>query len=131
MTNIASESRSANIVRDHAMILLEPSESQAGWNFRKAHQTARLSWPCIWRRSTEPPQTRAEQLAMNMRCTPKPIVNAHPPDQRPQLRMDLRPASRGVGFPAPVATKPSAMPAHKGLWPDDHHGHEDRGKPTI
>jgi hypothetical protein len=23
------------------------------------------------------------------------------------------------------------MPAHKGLWPDDHHGSEDRGKPTI
>src|SRR5260221_8563684 len=51
-----------------------------------------------------------EQFAMNVRCTPKPIVNAHPPDQRSQFRIDLRPASRGAGFPAPVATKPSAMP---------------------
>jgi hypothetical protein len=68
---------------------------------------------------------------MNVRCTPKPIVNAHPPDQRPQFRMDLRSASRRTGFPAPVATKPSAMPAHKGLWPDDHHGLEDRRTPTI
>jgi hypothetical protein len=23
------------------------------------------------------------------------------------------------------------MPAHKGLWPDDHHGLEDRWTPTI
>ena len=37
-----------------------------------------------------------EQLAMNVRGTPKPIVNAHPPDQRPQFRMDLRPTSRGA-----------------------------------
>jgi hypothetical protein len=72
-----------------------------------------------------------EQLAMNVRGTPKPIVNAHPPDQRPQFRMDLRPTSRGAGFPAPVAAKPSAMPAHKGLWPNDHHGLEDRRTPTI
>jgi hypothetical protein len=34
------------------------------------------------------------QFAMNVRCPPKPIVNAHPPDQRPQFRMDLRPASQ-------------------------------------
>jgi hypothetical protein len=68
---------------------------------------------------------------MNVRCTPKPIVNAHPPDQRPQFPMDLRPASRGAGFPAPVATKPSAMPAHQGLGPDDQHGLEDRRTPTI
>src|SRR6266516_5977127 len=67
-----------------------------------------------------------EQLAMNVRCTPKPIVNAPPPDQRPQFPMDLRSAFRRAGFPAPVAAKPSAMPAHKGLWPDDHHGLEDR-----
>jgi hypothetical protein len=23
------------------------------------------------------------------------------------------------------------MPAHQGLWPDDHHGLEDRRTPTI
>ena len=45
--------------------------------------------------------------------------------------MDLRPASRGAGFPAPVATKTRAMPAHKRLWPNDHHGLEDRRTPTI
>jgi hypothetical protein len=25
----------------------------------------------------------------------------------------------------------SAMPPHQGLWPDDHHGLEDRPAPTI
>src|SRR2546428_8052029 len=72
-----------------------------------------------------------EQFAMNVRCTPKPIVNAHPPDQRSQFRTDLRSASGGAGFPAPVTAKSSAMPAHKGLWPDDYHGLEDRRAPTI
>jgi hypothetical protein len=66
-----------------------------------------------------------EQFAMNVRCTSKSIVHAHPPDQCPQFRMDLRPTSRGAGFPAPVAAKSSAMPSHKGLWPDDHHDLED------
>jgi hypothetical protein len=45
--------------------------------------------------------------------------------------MDLRPASRAAGFPTPVATKPSAVPAHKGLWSDDQHGLKDRRTPTI
>jgi hypothetical protein len=45
--------------------------------------------------------------------------------------MDLWPASCGVGFPAPVSAKSSAMPAHKGLWPNDHHGLEHRWAPTI
>jgi hypothetical protein len=37
MTNIASECRSANIVRDHAMILLDDATRQARWDFRKGH----------------------------------------------------------------------------------------------
>jgi uncharacterized protein with von Willebrand factor type A (vWA) domain len=34
-----------------------------------------------------------EQLTMNVRGTPKHILNAHPSDQRPQVRIDLRPAT--------------------------------------
>jgi hypothetical protein len=68
-----------------------------------------------------------EQLAMNVRRTPKPIVNAHLPDQGPQFCGDWWPASRGAGFPAPVAAKPSAMPA----WPHDYHGLENRWTPAI
>jgi hypothetical protein len=63
-----------------------------------------------------------------MGVPPKPIVNAHPPDQRLQFRMDLRPASGGEGFPAPVAAKSRA---HQDLWPDNHDGLEDRRKPAI
>src|SRR5215831_17770587 len=68
---------------------------------------------------------------MNVRCTPKPIVHAHPPDQRPQFHSDLRPASHASGFPAPVTAKSSAMPAHDGLRPQDYHGLENRRAPTI
>ena len=35
---------------------------------------------------------------MNVRRTPKRILNAHPPDQRPQIGIDLRPASRERDF---------------------------------
>src|SRR6266404_2675812 len=63
--------------------------------------------------------------------TPKPVVKAHPPDQRPQICSDLRPASQVPRFPAPIAPKTSTMPAHEGLGPDDHHGLEHRWKPTI
>src|SRR5262245_17254018 len=52
-----------------------------------------------------------EQLTMNTRRTRKQVLNAHPPDQHPQICSDLRP--------------------HEGLWPDDRHGLEDRRKPTI
>jgi hypothetical protein len=31
-----------------------------------------------------------EQLAMNARCTPKPVLNAHSSDQRPQTGIDPR-----------------------------------------
>jgi hypothetical protein len=68
---------------------------------------------------------------MNARRTPKHIVNAHPSDQHSQICSDLRPASLVPGFPAPIATKTSAMPAHEGLWPDNRHGLEDRRKPAI
>ena len=48
------------------------------------------------------------------------------------LALDWWPASRGAGFPAPpVAAKPGALPAHKCLWPDEHHGLEDRRTPAI
>src|SRR6266511_2944146 len=66
-----------------------------------------------------------EQFTVNMRRAPKHILNAHPPDQRPQVRIDLRPASQRARFPAPIAAKAGTMPAHKCLVPDDRHGLED------
>ena len=43
-----------------------------------------------------------EQFPMNVRCTPKPIVNAHPQDQRLQFRRDLR-ARKTSGWAKSVA----------------------------
>jgi hypothetical protein len=31
-----------------------------------------------------------EQFAVDARCAPKRVLDAHPPDQRPQVRVDLR-----------------------------------------
>src|ERR1700704_2634258 len=72
-----------------------------------------------------------EQLAMDARGTPQRIVNAHPLDQRVQVRVDLRPASKVAGFPTPVLAEAGSVPPHEGLGPDDRDGLEDRWKPSI
>src|SRR5712671_3546636 len=41
-----------------------------------------------------------EQLAMDTGGAPQWIVSAHPPDQRAQVRVDLRSTSKGAGFPS-------------------------------
>src|SRR5438874_3450530 len=71
-----------------------------------------------------------EQLAMDARRTPQRIFRAHPPDQRAQVRVDLRPASKGAGFPTPVMAKASPMPTHQGLRSDDSDGPEHRWEPS-
>jgi hypothetical protein len=68
---------------------------------------------------------------MDARCTPQRIFCAHPPYQRAQIRVDLRPASKGAGFPTPVPAKAGPTPAHEGLGPDDRDGSEDRWEPSI
>ena len=55
----------------------------------------------------------------------------NPPGQCAQIRGDLRPASKGAGFPTPVTAKAGPMPAHQGLRSDDRDGLEDRWKPSI
>ena len=66
-----------------------------------------------------------QQLTVNAWRTPKQVLNAHPPDQRTQLCIDLRPTSKRSRFPATVAAKGSTMPAHEGLGPNDCHGLEN------
>src|SRR3979409_2390806 len=56
-----------------------------------------------------------EQLAVDARRSPQRIVDAHPPDQRAQVRVDLRPASKGAGFPTPVPAEAGSVPSHEGL----------------
>jgi hypothetical protein len=68
---------------------------------------------------------------LNAWCTPKHILDAHPPDQRPQFPTNQRPASGIPRLPAPVPTKARTMPAHQCLGPNDRDGLEDRGKQSI
>src|SRR6478736_84622 len=60
-----------------------------------------------------------EQLPVNARRAPKRIFDAHPPDQRAQLRFDLRSPSQWARLPTPVATKTGPVPTHERLRPDD------------
>src|SRR5438876_6840127 len=59
-------------------------------------------------------EAELEQLVMDARRSPQRIVNAHPPDQRAQVRVDLGPSSTGAGFPTPVIAKADPMPTHQG-----------------
>src|SRR5258708_31955106 len=68
---------------------------------------------------------------MDARRTPQRIVNAHPPDQRAQVCVDLGPASKGAEFPTPVMAKAGPMPTHQGLRSDNSDGPEHRWKPSI
>src|SRR6266478_7619483 len=68
---------------------------------------------------------------MDARRTPQRIVNAHPPDQRAQVCVDLRPASKGAGFPTPVPAEAGPMPADESLGADDCYDLQDRWKPSI
>jgi hypothetical protein len=70
-------------------------------------------------------EAELEQLAMDARGTPQRIVTAHPPDQRAQVRVDLRPASKGAGFRTPVQAKAGAVPSHEGLGADNRDGLEN------
>jgi hypothetical protein len=68
---------------------------------------------------------------MDARGAPQRIVNTHPPDQRAQIRGDLRSASKRAGFPTPVPAKAGPMPTHQGLGPDNCDRLEDRWEPSM
>src|SRR6266567_3260281 len=76
-------------------------------------------------------KAKFEQLAMDTGGAPQWIVSAHPPDQRTQVRVDLRSTSKGAGFPLPISPEAGPVPVHKGLRPDDRDGLEDRWEPSI
>src|SRR6202045_3596135 len=60
-----------------------------------------------------------EQFAVNAWRAPKRIFDAHLPDQRAQLRFDLRSPSQWARLPTPVAAKAGPVPTHERLGPDD------------
>jgi len=63
---------------------------------------------------------------MDARRSPQRIVDAHPPNQRAQARVDLRPALKGAGLPTLVVpAEAGSVPSHKGLGPDNRDGLDD------
>src|SRR5687767_12188622 len=72
-----------------------------------------------------------EQFAVNARRSPKRVLDAHPTDQRTEVRLDLRPPSQGARLPSPIAAKAHPMPTHEGLGPNDRENIQDRRKPSI
>ena len=66
-----------------------------------------------------------EQFAVNAWRAPKRVFDAHPPDQRAQLRVDLRSPSQWARLPTPVATKAGPVPTHERLGPDDREDLQD------
>ena len=66
-----------------------------------------------------------EQFVMDARRSPQRIVNAHPPDQSAQVRVDLRSASKGTGFPTPIPAEAGSVPSHEGLRAENRDGLED------
>src|ERR1700688_4401632 len=72
-----------------------------------------------------------EQFAVDARRVPKRILRAHPPDQRAQLRVDMRSPSQWARLPTPVAAKAGPMPTHERLGPDDRENLQDGWKPAI
>jgi hypothetical protein len=67
-----------------------------------------------------------------MRGAPqKRVFDAHPPDQRAQLRVDLRSPSHRARLPTPVATKAGPVPTQERLGPDDRKDLQDRRNPAV
>src|ERR1700675_83107 len=58
-----------------------------------------------------------EQFAVDARCAPKRIFDAHPPDQRAQLRVDLRSPSQWGRFQTPEQAKAGPIPSKGVLGP--------------
>src|ERR1700704_181408 len=70
-------------------------------------------------------EAELEQLAVDARRSPQWIVNTHVPDQRAQVRVNLRTASKEAGFPTPVPAEAGSVPSHEGLGADNRDGLED------
>src|SRR3974390_1693961 len=68
---------------------------------------------------------------MYTRRPPKRVLDAHPPDQRTQVRINLRPPSAWARFPTPIVAKAGPMPTHQGLRSDNCEDLQNRREPSI
>src|SRR5262245_46824310 len=54
---------------------------------------------------------KLEQFAVDPRCSPKRVCDAHVANKLANVRRRLWPATMRSGFPAPIGSEPSAVPA--------------------
>src|SRR5262249_42760842 len=59
---------------------------------------------------------KLEQFAVDPRCSPKRVRDAHIAYEPTNIRRYLWPAPARSGFPAPIGSKASAVPADHCLW---------------
>ena len=76
-------------------------------------------------------EAELEQFTMNVWGAPERVRPAHLANERAQLSRDLRPANMVVRSPAPIRSKPSAVPANDRLRPDNRNRAKDGGEPVI
>src|SRR5258708_15063829 len=58
---------------------------------------------------------KLQQFAVDARCAPKPVGQAHLPDQTPDLDWNLWPAATRARLPAPVQAEARPMPSYDRL----------------
>src|SRR5664280_1315155 len=76
-------------------------------------------------------EAELEQFTMNVWGAPERVRPAHLANERAQLSRDLRSANMVARSPAPIRSKPSAVPANDRLRPDNRNRAKDAGKPAI
>jgi len=72
-----------------------------------------------------------DKFTMNVWGAPERVRPAHLANERAQISRDLRSANMVARSPAPIRSKPSAVPANDRLWPDNRNRAKDGGEPVI
>src|SRR3972149_6643095 len=76
-------------------------------------------------------EAELEQFTMNVWGAPERVRPAHLANERAQLSRDLRPANTVARSPAPIRSKPSAVPANDRFRSDNRNRAKDGEEPVI
>ena len=74
---------------------------------------------------------KLEQFAVDPRCSPKRVRDAHIAYELTNIRRYLWPATTWSGFPAPIGSQASAVPADHCLWLENLQGVQYSRSHTI
>ena len=76
-------------------------------------------------------EAELEHFTMNVWGAPERVRPAHLADERAQLSRDLRSANTVARLPAPIRSKPSAVPVNDRLRPNNRNRAKDGGEPGL